>query len=189
MVPFGVAVPSGAECTVVDLASRHLPPSEARARAVSAPAHALHKIDSTLRGSWAHEIVGRQQAHAVRVVVAPAFPAAGRVCVDGVVYVDGVPVAEGAAATDARGPVRSSRPADYLCDAGASAVDAVTPSALAEWLETRGVRFAVCDAATDADLDVIARGVVRALRRRARGHGCGHRRSRRRRVAARRSSA
>ena len=85
VVPFGVAVPSGAECTVVDLASRHLSPSDARARAVSAPAHALHKIDSTLRGSWAHEIVGRQQAHAVRVVVAAAFPAAGRACVDGVV--------------------------------------------------------------------------------------------------------
>ena len=27
------------------------------------PPHALHKIDSTLRGSWAHEVVGRQQAH------------------------------------------------------------------------------------------------------------------------------
>ena len=120
-------------------------------------ADALHKIDSTLRGSWAHEIVGRQQAHAIRVVVAAAFPAAGRVCVDGVVYVDGVPVAEGAAATDARSLVHSSRPADYLRDAGASAVDAVTPSTLAEWLETGGVRCAVCDAATDADLDVIAR--------------------------------
>ena len=157
VVPFGGAEPSGAECTVVDLASRHLSPSEARARAASAPAHALHKIDSTLRGSWAHEIVGRQQSHAIRVVVAAAFPAAGRVCVDGVVYVDGVPVAEGAAATDARSLVHSSRPADYLRDAGASAVDAVTPSTLAEWLETGGVRCAVCDAATDADLDVIAR--------------------------------
>ncbi len=119
VVPFGVAEPSGAECTVVDLASRHLPPSEARARAVSAPAHALHKIDSTLRGGWAHEIVGRQQAHAVRVVVAAAFPAAGRTCEDGVVMIDGVPVADGAAATDARGPVRSSRPADHLREAGA----------------------------------------------------------------------
>ncbi len=66
------------------------------------------------------------------------------------------------------------------------------PSRRPPWLSgsrRRGVRCAVCDAATDADLDVIARAWSAALRRRARGHGCSHRRSGQRRVAARRSSA
>ena len=156
VLPFGATSALDAQCVVVDLASRHLTASEARARAVSAPAHALHKIDSTLRGSWAHEVVGRQQAQSVSLLVVPAFPAAGRTCVGGVVKVDGVPVADGAAASDPRGPVRSSRPADHLCDAGASSVDALTPSDVAEWLETHGLRCAVCDAATDVDLHAIA---------------------------------
>jgi D-threonate/D-erythronate kinase len=177
VVPYGVKWPPGAPCTVVDLATRHLSPSEAQARATSAPADALHKIDSTLRGAWAHEIVGRQQAHAVRVVVAPAFPAAGRTCEGGVVMIDGVPVADGAAATDARGPVRSSRPADHLRAAGARAVVEVTPKRLIGWVQSSKAPIAVCDARTDADLGHIAsvcathEGVVLAGTARAIGYG------------------
>jgi D-threonate/D-erythronate kinase len=176
VVPFGMAQLSGAECIVVDLATRHLSRSEAQARAVSAPADALHKIDSTLRGAWAHEVVGRQQAHAVRVVVAPAFPAAGRTCEGGVVMIDGVPVADGAAATDARSLVRSSRPADHLREAGAHAVDEVTPRGLTSWLRSSRASIAVCDARTDVDLGLIAHlcavseGVVLAGTARAIGY-------------------
>ena len=176
VVPFGVTSAFDSQCMVLDLATRHLSPSEAQARAVSAPAHALHKIDSTLRGAWAHEIVGRQQAHSIRVVVAPAFPAAGRTCEDGVVMIDGVPVADGEAATDVRGPVRSSRPADHLRKAGADAVDEVTPKGLLRWIRRSRGQIAVCDARTDVDLVTIAslcgvsEGVVLAGTARAIGY-------------------
>ena len=190
VVPFGVA--NAVRRRVHGRRPRIAPPfAERSARLVRSrrPRTRSHKIDSTLRGGWAHEIVGRQQAHAVRVVVAAAFPAAGRVCVDGVVYVDGVPVAEGAAATDARSLVHSSRPADYLRDAGASAVDAVTPSTLAAVARDgrRPLRGLRRGDRRGPRRDRSRRGP--APRRHARGHGCSHRRSRPRRVAARRSSA
>ena len=157
VVPLTVASSIDASCTVLDIASRHVAVHEARTRAASAPAHALHKIDSTLRGMWAHELVARHEARSVSVLVVPAFPAAGRTCEGGVVRVDGVPVADGAAGSDVRGPVRSSRPADHLRDAGATAVDALTPAGVAEWLAAPNPGFAVCDAASDADLEIIAR--------------------------------
>ena len=118
VAPHGIDIARERGCVVVDLASRHLSPLEAGARAAVISAGAAHKIDSTLRGNWAHELVARQRASRRAVLVVPAFPAAGRTCVDGVVLVGGVPVAEGQAASDVRGPVRSSRPVDHLRDAG-----------------------------------------------------------------------
>ena len=51
---------------VVDLESRHLSSQQAASRAaafkVSGPA--AHKIDSTLRGNWARELVARGQLEA-----------------------------------------------------------------------------------------------------------------------------
>ena len=149
------------ECVVVDLASRHLPSDLAAARASVAPGGAAHKIDSSLRGNWAHELVARHAAGGMPVLVVPAFPAAGRTCRNGVVYVDGHPVAEGAARDDVRAPVRSSRPADHLRDAGAPAVAELTPETVGEWLASPPEPFAVCDAADDTDLSVIGQAWAR----------------------------
>jgi len=157
---------------VLDLGTRHLAPADAAAiaRRTGSPvgqhlssAVLAHKIDSTLRGNWAAEVVARGLAAERRVLVVPAFPAMGRTCSDGVVRVHGVPVAEGAAGTDARGPARSSRPAELLADAGAGRVAELTvhdPAVLHGWL--RGdlhpqARVAVCDAGSDDDLRTIAR--------------------------------
>ncbi len=157
VVPHGVDIDHERGCVVVDLASRHLSPLEAGARAASISPGAAHKIDSTLRGNWAHELVARQRTTGRRVLVVPAFPAAGRTCVDGVVLVDGVPVAEGHAASDVRSPTRSSRPADHLSDAGASAVDLIRPATVGAWVAAPSAPFAVCDAATAEDLDIVAK--------------------------------
>lgn len=138
MVPFGASVPGGAECVVIDLASRHLSPIEAARRAVEAAALAdgplLHKIDSTLRGNWAAEAATFERP----LHVVASFPRAGRACRDGVVYDHGVPVAEGPAGRDPRRPVTSSRPAEHLAAAGAAG-------------------FLVHDAETDADVDAAVR--------------------------------
>ncbi len=156
VAPFGIEHDGTAQCIVIDLASRHLDAPGAAARAGAMPPDAAHKIDSTLRGNWAHELVGRHHASGRRMLVVPAFPAAGRTCEGGVVLVDGRPVSEGDAANDARGGVRSSRPAEHLLEAGARSVDVVSRDTLAAWLEHTTGAIAVCDAVSDDDLRAMA---------------------------------
>jgi 4-hydroxythreonine-4-phosphate dehydrogenase len=143
VVPAGVEL-SAYGCTVVDLRSRHVVADESqrRIRLVEAAAHRVHKIDSTLRGNWSYELSA--MAHrGRRVLLIPAHPLAGRVCRDGVVLVDGVPVAETEHGDDPRLPVRSSRPSESL-----SADELGDVNALADWLDTCTGRVAVVDAAT-----------------------------------------
>lgn len=141
---------------VVDLASRHLSAEEAALRAATLPFEsAAHKIDSTLRGNWAHELVARHAASAVPVLVVPALPALGRVCIAGEVRVDGKPVHLGVAADDVRAGVSSSRPAEHLRAAGAlDVVEMGSLDAVGEWLAARE-GCAVVDAASDADIEAI----------------------------------
>ena len=155
---------------VVDLGTRHLAAREAADRAgavgtfdaaaADSPVVHAHKIDSTLRGNWAAELVARHVATGRRVLVVPAFPLVGRQCIGGVVVANGVPVAEGAAGVDARGAVASSRPAELLRAAGASTVVELRRGApLDGWLRrtsAASAAFAVCDAGDDSDLHAIA---------------------------------
>ncbi len=143
---------------VHDLRSRHLPGDEAasRVRAIvqSEPTFTAHKIDSTLRGRWALEL--EAVAHAGRpVLLVPAFPAAGRTCVDGTVLVDGVPVHRTAFGTDPRSPVVSSRPADVLHGAVSARDAGAVRAAFAE-----GARIVVADASTDADVTAAVRAAA-----------------------------
>ncbi len=160
----GIVVPHGAgrsvastvpgQLVVVDLRSRHLPPDEAAARLRSivevVADLGAHKMDSTLRGNWPAEI--EAIAHAGRrVLMVPAFPAAGRTCVHGVVHVDGVPVHRTAFADDPRSPVVTSRPTDLLPGAVSAHDLGAVRAALAE-----GVRIVVADAVTDVDVGALA---------------------------------
>lgn len=160
---------TGSRAVVVDLGSRHLAPEHAAARAAAAERGSgpgAHKIDSTLRGNWAHEVLARQRVRGGRVLVVPALPALGRACVDGVVLEHGRPVAESTGGTDPRGVIGSSRPADLLRAAGAASVAEVAAGGLLEaWLagalvggdaDAAVTDVAVCDAATNADLERIA---------------------------------
>jgi D-threonate/D-erythronate kinase len=145
---------------VLDLATRHLVPDTAATRAVGVDsigaARYGHKIDSTLRGNWASELVARHAATGRPVLVVPAYPALGRTCVGGVVLVDEVPVHEGPAGHDVRTPVGTSRPADVLRAAGAlDVVGCHNLTDVVDWLEVPG-GIAVADAATDNDLAAIA---------------------------------
>jgi uncharacterized protein YgbK (DUF1537 family) len=163
--PVDVAVGLGGTGTsrirVVDLATRHLGPDAAaeqvRAVADEPSRRVAHKIDSTLRGNWAHELTARLERAATRVLLVPAFPAVGRTCTAGVVDEHGRPVGESPAGRDARSPVGSSRPSEHLRLAGAMSVAEVSlGGGLSEWIIT-GDGIAVCDAATDADLAAIGR--------------------------------
>ena len=172
-LPADLADLAGLNGVVVDLGTRHASPDRAAAVAgaiaLADRTWSAHKIDSQLRGNWATELVARHRSTGVRGLVVPAWPELHRVCLDGVVCVNGTPVADGPAGHDPRSPVRSSRPAEHLRSAGALAVRAATNTTAAvaagaandldtldTWLAGTAP-FAVCDAATEADVDAIAR--------------------------------
>ncbi|MCY4453748.1 MAG: hypothetical protein OXC01_17545 [Immundisolibacterales bacterium] len=97
----------------VSTSSRHLAPDAARSAVEAAgrrlrtwsPRLVFKKIDSTLRGPVADEVVAAMQVFERRsALVCPAFPAAGRVVRDGEVHVHGVALRESEYARDLRTP-------------------------------------------------------------------------------------
>lgn len=89
-----VSVGGGAHDGVIDLGTRALPADEATALARQLPAQGWvgHKMDSTLRGNWAHEVRARRLATGRRLIVLPGWPDMGRTCVAGVVKLFDEPV-------------------------------------------------------------------------------------------------
>jgi uncharacterized protein YgbK (DUF1537 family) len=171
----GSALPVG-ERTAVAVVTDARPLEDATAAAatadavrglVSAGSQRLYvKIDSTMRGSVAGQIAGalsawREQVPGAFAVVCPSYPALRRTVRDGVLLVDGAPVATTAAGRDPVTPVHESDlttllpgavrvPADG--DARALAVR------LAEAGETAGT--VVVDAVADSDLAHLADAVT-----------------------------
>lgn len=150
--------------SAVDLRSRVLGEDAAvvrteRAARRFANAEVLVKtVDSTLRGHVAAELRAAwagSRKHAV--VLAPAFPAEGRVTVNGVQYVHGVPVHESDYARDPVNPVRSSDLASLLPEAVLARPDGA--AALPELIANGNL--IVYSAADDGDLDVLVGAVPR----------------------------
>ncbi|MDZ4309626.1 MAG: four-carbon acid sugar kinase family protein [Cypionkella sp.] len=88
----------------------------AAAVAALAEARLLFKtIDSTLRGHVRAEIVAAFRAsRRTRLVIAPAFPEAGRLTVGGIQHVNGVPVSDSVYGRDPVHPALTSRIADLV---------------------------------------------------------------------------
>ena len=159
----------GLDAVVFDTDSRAMPAGFAAKRVVDA-AHAARgarivykKLDSTLRGNVAAELAAALGgARRDRVVVAPAFPAAGRTTVGGIQRVHGVPVDETEMANDPHTPVREAHVPSLLADAFSS-VGLLSVEDLAEPDLVRGAvedyECVVADAERDADLEVIVRAV------------------------------
>ncbi len=118
------------------------------------------KIDSTLRGNVVAEVDGATDAMGADLaLVAPAFPSTGRKTVDGVHFVNGVPLAEagyGASTSDLETVFEPSRyPVTALgTETVTRGVDAVR-SALADTLRSEPV-VVTCDATTTHDLETLA---------------------------------
>ncbi|HYG87573.1 MAG TPA: four-carbon acid sugar kinase family protein [Azospirillum sp.] len=170
----------------LDLDTRRLPAEPAAAlhvdavRRLRSPDTALYKkIDSTLRGNWAVETAAVHIALAGNghtlpmAMVAPAFPAAGRVTRRGRMYVNGTPLDETeiwrheglTGPADLRALLRAAGLQTELADLNLiRRGDAVLREALREWLDD-GVEALACDAETDADLATLAR-VTTSLRER-----------------------
>ena len=78
----------------------------------------------------------------------PSHPMAGRICTGGVVFVNGVPVADSELGNDPRLPVRSSRPSESL-----PGTELAGPGALEAWLAQSTAGVAIVDATTLAEID------------------------------------
>ena len=171
VVSLDLRVPDGAEVFAVDTDSRALPSAEAVSRVRAALAARLtgaliyKKIDSTLRGHLAEELAEALAAlpDVPGAILAPAFPAQGRSLVDGRCRIHDEPLADTALWRGA-GIAGPADPAPRLAAAGlASRVfpavqaghEAASACALAEAF-SHGVKVAICDAATEDDLDRLA---------------------------------
>lgn len=143
-----------------DTDSRVLPAAQA-AKRVALWATAWHdaqvlikQFDSTLRGPSAFEIAAAWAASGrAKLIIAPAFPDAGRTTHAGVVFVHGQPVSQTAFAGDPLNPVKESDLGILLLAAGVK-VTVCLPDQIIETLRT--VDAVIVDAQTEADLDNIA---------------------------------
>jgi uncharacterized protein YgbK (DUF1537 family) len=164
----------------VDAGTRSLAPAQAAKLQVEVLAshycpglHLYKKIDSTLRGQPAAELAallaytpayadGRPRL----AIVAPAFPLAGRVTVNGSIVVQGVPL-EQTPLWARDHTYASANLVEVLCSAGLRA-ETLSLATIAEGPEAvqqqfagarhRGIAAVVCDAMTEADLAVVAAG-------------------------------
>lgn len=166
----------------VDANSRGLPAAAAAKRQVTTQAahwrpgvRLYKKIDSTLRGQPAAELAAQLRALAADggrpplAVVAPAFPATGRVTLGGRVMINGVPLEETPLWAREHSYASASLP-EILASAGLTVetipLEAVRAGADAlhsrmASAERRGVAAVVCDCAAEADLAVIAAASLR----------------------------
>ncbi len=161
----------GGDVAVVDAESRSLPAAEARARVRAAAATGalpdlwFKKIDSTLRGAVAAEVdelIARTDA--IGALLCPAFPAQGRTVVDRLLLVGRTPVGETALARDPDFTLPSSDIVDALRATSPRPVRWCSlPALRAGRLGGPDGAIVVCDAETDADLDLmVAAGMAQS---------------------------
>ncbi len=159
---------AGVEVLAVTTNSRALPAADA-ARVIQQNVQQLRaagvsrlykKVDSTLRGAFKAEIDAAREAWGpdTVAVICPAFPATGRTVEQGILYVNGKPVTETSAATDPVTPVTESHIPTLLGCAHVAAQDGDTPETLAQRIRQAG-NTVVVDAASDADLERLARAI------------------------------
>jgi len=115
----------------------------------------VKKIDSTLRGNPGAEVAALLRLSGQRqAIIAPAFPAAGRITQNGVCLVKGVPVTETEFASDPKTPVRHAHIAAVLAEQTALTSLVVTPAQLTAALQG-DAQLVVVDAQSDDELDQI----------------------------------
>jgi D-threonate/D-erythronate kinase len=98
---------------VLDTETRHMTAAAAErtieARAGGWPGLVYKKTDSTLRGNIGAELRALQRLYGGMIAYVPAYPELARTVLNGVVYVDGVPLHETAFARDDLNPVCDGR--------------------------------------------------------------------------------
>ena len=150
--------------------SRACTPDVARDRVLAAARSALQqgarlvykKVDSNLRGNIGAELAALREAGLGPIILAPAFPARKRTTVHGIALAGGVPVAETEMGRDPESPVAHSNIAKLvLAQDGGLRVGHASLEALRGEMGLlarmlAGCDVLICDAETDADLDLVA---------------------------------
>jgi D-threonate/D-erythronate kinase len=170
LLDFERAAPAvGSDMQVLSLTSesRHLLPAAAdervwnttRAALARAPRVLLKKIDSTLRGNIATEIMAVLRASELRhALIAPAVPRHGRIMRTGEVFIDGVPLRQTEIGFDALSPPPSAPLPQVLNEASKDLIVHVWARGATFGLSMeRGIHAYVADCETETDLDAIAR--------------------------------
>src|SRR5690606_13255640 len=122
------------------------------------------KVDSTLRGSVSAELKAMQDAAEVDVIlIAPAFPSMGRTVEIGILYVNGVPVADTEFGRDPKTPVRHSYIPDLVArenvDIAVLKTEQLHGDHPEKWVldqVAKGVQWIVCDVKEEADFALLA---------------------------------
>jgi uncharacterized protein YgbK (DUF1537 family) len=164
------------EVLVIDTETRHSSPSAAFERVVAlaqqtgvTPDLLYKKTDSTLRGNIRSELMALAKLYPEkRIGYAPAYPAQGRVVKNGVIHVNGVPLAETAFARDCLNPVVSSSirdliGPDFQCTIFDGSTDLDVQKAAAAILADQTMRIAAGPAA-------LAEAIAAQLQRRNTNH-------------------
>ena len=135
-------------CSVVDVATRHMTPDRAYVTMIDAltrhDVHRCHKMDSGLRGNWPHEIRAMLDQD-YRVAIITAFPAAGRRCKDGIVYIDDVPLLDSPFGEDPLSAPCSNKPVEVMEEAGLTSGDFILLDADTEEEVAQGVQRAFAE--------------------------------------------
>ncbi len=171
------------DVVVANLDSRHMPPHQATdlvadvVEAVWPVDLVIKRIDTTLRGNLGAEVEAAWTAvrercppHTrLRVLLAPAFPAAGHTTADGTQLLDGTPVDRTEAALDPLSPTRTADVAAAFARQSGLAVRRVpvrqvTPALLAAELAAGDEPVVLCDAHTGPYLVELADAAARAHR-------------------------
>ncbi|PSK92301.1 uncharacterized protein YgbK (DUF1537 family) [Murinocardiopsis flavida] len=172
------------DVVIANLDSRHLPPDQAAdlvtdvIEAVWPVGLVVKRTDTTLRGNIGAELEAAWRAvrdrvpHTtpVRALFVPAFPASGRVTVDGLQLLDGVPLERTELAVDPLSPMHTSDVAEIIAQQSALPVRHVpirqiTHAMLTADLLAGGEPVLVCDAFTEQHLADIAAAAAEAHRR------------------------
>ena len=147
---------------VIDSETRHMVPEQARRRVFELARAGrdagfqwvYKKTDSTLRGNIASEICALSDVFPdCPLLYVPAYPKKGRTVRAGILYVEGVPVAETSFGADELNPVRVSHIPTLLFAGCRKRVFSISAGGLGASLEA-GVY--VCDGETDSDLEAAA---------------------------------
>ncbi|WP_437887654.1 D-threonate kinase [Phytobacter sp. V91] len=162
---------SDAQAQIFNTDSRALSASDAAARVSALAAEVLQhaspqwlvkKMDSTLRGNPGAEVAALQRLTGVAaIIVAPAFPAAGRVTLGGQCFVKGELLTDTEFASDPKTPVVSASVGALFSGDVRHVQPAQLAQALAEATAEKPVVLVV-DAQTDAHLDEIVTHAMQA---------------------------
>ncbi len=165
-----------AEVISVNLGTRHLSPAEIIIRTAKAVRELdglgvnvlLNKVDSTLRGNPGIELFAAlRTVSGDHAVICSAYPQNGRTIEDGVLLVDGTPVAETDVGKDQLSPLQSSNVHEVL-------MDSLSKAGLRDQVHLRGVDGGAAvtdllpvkitaDAKSEDDLTRLARRIVNGV--------------------------